>query len=276
MKKTESMRTGMSKLFWIILLITASTATAQDIHTDLAKALAADDMPQVCNIIDTAAMYVADHETGEAALLYLSRNGKIDQVRLLLDLGCDPDSRSKKGEFEGWTALTLALLKKHSAVAVLLLDKGADPKLSVKSSDWGKWSPLMMAARGGDLLVLDRILKAGADPDKRTRKNRTTALMMAAEAGQADVVRVLLDNGANPRKKDKNGWTPLFYAAKAASFACIQLLVDAGAKVDIKDADQVPLLIYASKYVTDKRKMPTAPADLEKILPYLKERTGDR
>ena len=276
MKKTESMRIGMSRLLWMVLLLTVSTATAQDIHTDLAKALEADDMAQVCHIIDATGMYVAEHETGEAALLYLCRNGKMDQVRLLLDLGCDPDSRGKTGDFEGWTALTLALLKEHSEIAVLLLDHGADPKLTVKGSDWGKWSPLMMAARGGDLLVLDRILKAGESPDKRTHKNRITALMMAAEAGQTEVCRVLLENGANPRKKDKNGWTPLFYAAKAASFPCIQLLVEAGARVDIKDAEQVPLLIYASKYVTDRRKMPTAPADLEKILPYLRERTDSR
>jgi len=264
----------MSRLLATVVLLFGVTVWGQDIHTDLANALAKDDVNLVCNIVDTAGMYVAEHETGEAALLYLCKHGKTEQVRLLLELGCDPDCRGKDGALEGWTPLTLALLNHHPEAAVLLLDHGADPKRTVNGSEWGNWSPLMMAARGGDILVLERILKAGANPDERTRKERTTALMMAAGAGQADSVRVLLENGANIHKKDRNGWTPLFYAAKSASFRCIQLCVEAGAKIDLKDADQVPLMIYAAKYVTDRRKMPNAPADLEQIMPYLQEKEG--
>ncbi len=244
---------------------------SQDIHESLRLALQADDMEQVCALIEKGSLYIAKHASGEQALRYLAFRGRPDMMEELLEDGCDPDARAKRGDLEGWTPLTLALFYEQTACAAVLLDHGADPEEPVKGGEWKNWTPLMMAAGTGDNRILERLLQLGADPDDRTREERATALMMAAGGGHSECVQKLLEAGADLEKEDRNDWTALFYAAKAGSLPCIRLLVEAGADVNAKDSDMVSLMIYATGSVTELRKDPDPPADLEEILPYLRK-----
>ena len=61
-----------------------------------------------------------------------------------------------------------------------------------------------------------------------------TALMKAAERGDASEVRALVDAGASVDEKDKWGQTALLCAACGGQTAAVQTLLEAGANIDEK------------------------------------------
>ncbi len=89
-----------------------------------------------------------------------------------------------------------------------LIDAGADPNLMAK----GK-RPLHEAVFGdwGSPTSVRVLLRNGADVDGRDQDGQT-ALMVAAQHGEAECVRVLLEGGANRSAKDLRGKTALDYA----------------------------------------------------------------
>lgn len=60
----------------------------------------------------------------------------------------------------------------------------------------------------------------------------TTALMEAAGAGFADVVKILLNGGATVNLKDKHHWTAFHHAAANGNAETLDHLRQAGANVD--------------------------------------------
>jgi ankyrin repeat protein len=58
------------------------------------------------------------------------------------------------------------------------------------------WSPLMHAIHKNQARAVEALLEAGADAN--VVSGRTTALIMAAGYGQADIVQMLLNHGAKP------------------------------------------------------------------------------
>lgn len=61
-----------------------------------------------------------------------------------------------------------------------------------------------------------------------------TPLHTAAEVGNVDGIRQLLDCGANIEARDNAGRTPLILATINGHFAAIQLLVERGANVNAR------------------------------------------
>ncbi|MFC8260170.1 ankyrin repeat domain-containing protein [Streptomyces sp. NPDC057291] len=68
----------------------------------------------------------------------------------------------------------------------------------------------------------------------RDRLGRTAVHYTAAD-GDADGLRVLLNEGADPEAADAAGWTPLHFAAQAQARLAIEVLLAAGATVDTAD-----------------------------------------
>jgi ankyrin repeat protein len=58
------------------------------------------------------------------------------------------------------------------------------------------WTPLMHAIHKNRARAVEALLEAGADAN--VVSGRTTALIMAAGYGQADIVQILLNHGAKP------------------------------------------------------------------------------
>ncbi|HVN06059.1 MAG TPA: ankyrin repeat domain-containing protein [Bryobacteraceae bacterium] len=118
-------------------------------------------------------------------LLSLAVNhGQLGMVRLLLDLGADPDERTILHEVEqpttsAGTPLWHAALRGHLAIAELLLDRGADPNANVYASGWA----LMNACRRGDEDMKRLLLARGAQPQP----------YMIAEAHDVEQARRMLD-----------------------------------------------------------------------------------
>ena len=91
----------------------------------------------------------------------------------------------------------------------------------------------------GDVVEMARLLDAGAEPDALVAGHtpsgaivQTTALLEAAERGQLDAVRLLLDRGADPSLADSNGTTPLMRAARNGRAAVVRELAVRGADLD--------------------------------------------
>lgn len=84
----------------------------------------------------------------------------------------------------------------------LLLHKGYDI-----NSESGGTTPLFGASVGGREEMVTFLISKGADVNRKSRLIGESALMGAAEVGQAGTVKLLLNNGAEPCAMDKEGHT---------------------------------------------------------------------
>ena len=89
------------------------------------------------------------------------------------------------------------------------------------------------------------LLDAGADVNQKEPGYNRTALHLAAQRGQTEVVRLLLDRGADISARENDNETPLYYATGGGSLETVKLLVERGLKVEdgqSKVEDATPLL----------------------------------
>ena len=76
----------------------------------------------------------------------------------------------------------------------------------------------------GDIGAIKQFIIAGINKEARTVEDGYTALMIAAYAGHAEIVRILLDNGLNVNAFDNTGVTALMRAAIAGHSDCARVL----------------------------------------------------
>ena len=150
------------------------------------------------------------------------------------------NSKLYEGIDEGDERRVLELLKAgtdpNSSRGALFLDRAID--------GIGTLSPLHFALWRGQPKIAIDLLEAGADPNSRDRLG-STALIVAANAGQTELVRVLLAKGADPRAasssdgettlrngpKGPGGWYPLAgNSPKSLQPEIREMLIEAGAK----------------------------------------------
>lgn len=92
---------------------------------------------------------------------------------------------------------------------------------------------------------------AAAVPAQRTADEvANRALLMAAEAGRADLVGYALDNGADPNTRDlpRGGLSPLMLAAANGHMRASILLLDAGADIDARSSENWTALMFAARF----------------------------
>ena len=160
-------------------------------------------------------------QRGYTPLLFAARQGRVENVRLLLDAGADVNEAAPTGE----SALVVASFSGQGEVAALLLDRGADP------NDQGAgYSPLHTAVVRGDLELIEALCARGADPNTRLtegsqqrreaywfalseRWRGATPFWLAAKFAEVDIMRALIDNGADPLLAANDGTTPLMSIA---------------------------------------------------------------
>lgn len=101
---------------------------------------------------------------------------------------------------------------------------------------------LMQAALLGDVAAAQQLLnQAGA-----ANKSGRTALMMAASAGNADIVALLIGTGKETRKQDLEGRTALYFAVKGLHYSSIRHLAVYEAGLQKSDG-QTSLMIGAKR-----------------------------
>ena len=243
-----------------------------------------------------------DEMLDEPALITASMNGNSNVVKLLLEHG------AKK--HLGW-ALTEAILKEHDEIIQLLSERGAqvdnDDRLDYFMLDE---PPLVTASISGNTNIVKLLLEHGAkkhlgwalteaikhkhievtkvllehgvsvdeiSDDDRTplievKENLQTALILACQKGNTDVIQLLLNNGAQVNAEiserfaiveaSKNGHTEaiklllkhgaklqtaLIEASRNGHAEVVKLLLEKGARVNVQDSNGRSALITASE-----------------------------
>jgi ankyrin repeat protein len=126
-----------------------------------------------------------------------------------------------------------------------LASQAVEARASLDRYDWHLgYSPLGMAISRGHVDLVRFLLDAGANP--RTGSLTITALGLAAEQGEAEIIQMLLPRGIDVNEPvGQDGWTALLSAIKHGHRSVVQLLVTAGANVNIWSRGETPILLAA-------------------------------
>jgi len=95
----------------------------------------------------------------------------------------------------------------------------------------------------GDVAEARRLLRAGANVSAANNYG-ATAMSLAAEVGNTDMLKVLLEAGANVESPNADGQTALLAVARTGKVDAAKVLLDHGAAVDAKEkfGGQTPLM----------------------------------
>lgn len=102
---------------------------------------------------------------------------------------------------------------------------------------------LIDAAESGDIDAIRRLLDGGADVNIKDKDWGFGPLHSAAGTGRSDIAELLLARGAIVDAKDSTGATPLHEAAKRGHVNVAELLIARGANVNTRtnQDDMTPL-----------------------------------
>jgi ankyrin repeat protein len=218
-------------------------------------------------LLDKGAKADAASETGVTPLMEAARSGSVALVRVLLARGADVDASERD---RGQTALMWAVSERHPQVVAVLLDHQANvhaktrvrplrvmldqgPRRSVKTSvqdarqiETGGSTALLFAAQVGDAESASLLLRAGASVND-SAADGNSALVLATFAGHPEVARVLIDAGADPNASGA-GYSALHAAALRGDLATVKALLAKGANPDPRLTKGSPVRRFGSQW----------------------------
>ena len=157
---------------------------------------------------------------GESAVRVLSRIGRFDAVRLLLDAGANPEDIK-------FTPLIAAVAFGTPADVEAVVGVGVD----LEEKDWWERTAWLVAIQTGDIAKAQYLLEQGAQPDATGRCSKTP-LFYAIENNHIPMLLWLLEIGIDVHQTDDFGGTALKAAAQNDSLEAVEVLLQAGADVN--------------------------------------------
>jgi ankyrin repeat protein len=186
---------------------------------------------------------IRNHHTPELHLACLQ--GEVDKVKTLLAqrsgiFRTKPDLEFK--DPEGNTPLCMGARGGHAGIIKDLLAEGA--KIDTKC--YGMKTALVIAAERRNLEMMEVLIQAGADLNAQF-ENQHTAAHLAADRDFTDVIKLLAKAGADMSAVCAGeGYTPLHIAAVHDHEKSVQALIDVGADINARDRDgQTPVHVAA-------------------------------
>jgi ankyrin repeat protein len=179
---------------------------------------------------------IADAD-GNTPLHHAARSSDPGVAARLFDAHAPVDALNS----EGFSPLGVACEAGNWRLARFLLDHAAhcepgagDASLGIP----GRGQPALLAAAAGDddAAGVQLLLKHKARVDARG-SDQSTALMLACEANNPEIVGVLLDAGAAVDLRDAQGMTPLMHAARGGSELVLERLAKARPDPKLVDND---------------------------------------
>ena len=111
-------------------------------------------------------------------------------------------------------------------------------------------TPSMIAACYNHKNILIQLLKAGTIINETNENNEinenNNALMIAAEAGSFECLKILLEYGSSINEQNKYGETALIISALYRKPKCLQLLLEHNASIDVQDNEGMTALMQAA------------------------------
>lgn len=190
----------------------------------------------------------------ESEFLDAVRRGDEPAVAAMLDEDSELAGATDAG---GTRAVILALRYRQDAVAWLLAERREDPGLyecvsvgfldgleraigedpdSVRRPAPDGCTALGLAAEFGELEATRILLNAGADVD-RLEPTGLAPIHLALSGGHVAVARALMAHGGDPNLPAANAWTPLHYAADLGDAEIALELVEIGARPGPKNRE---------------------------------------
>lgn len=217
----EPQADGMTALAWacryesesaveLLLAAGADVNKANDYQiTPLLIACEAGNGKIVSRLLAAGADSKSNQAGGVTPLHLAARAGDVTSIAMLIAAGAEADSRERRKQ----TPLMWAAAAGNSNAVTALISAGANH--DARSSQ--DFSAMMFAARDGRDSVVQALLDAGVDVNtamegdrsgNRTRRDGTSALILATESGHYELAIKLVAAGANPNDQ-RNGFTPL-------------------------------------------------------------------
>ncbi len=208
----------MRKLLCILFTAVFSTAAAVPKTDDIDRAIRANDLPRLRQLIQSRESSNTANHLGSTPLHYAALYGSAEGLDFLLQKSAEPNTRNQAGVtpliLASWSFERTRLLIEHGATVNVATKQGITPLL-------------VAAAAHGNAATLRYLLDKGADLQAQDTDGED-ALMRAALSGDADMVKLLLDRGANAKRADKSGNTALTNATTFPDSQRIQMLLEAG------------------------------------------------
>ena len=234
-------------------------------------------------LLDAGADIEATDEGYATALIGAAHNRQVEAVKMLLSRGADPNHRQKRGgdalteaEYSGNSELYAILTKAKERPGKAREDFTAELAQAAGEGSYEKVQALIYkganvrraggeaaigAVRAKNAEVLKVLLDKGAEL-KGYRNNNLTPLLIAANLGADDVVRLLLERGADINETNGEGWqpevrplevhpdansqwSPLHAAVQGNHLETVKILIEKGAKLDVRDGRGCTPLAYA-------------------------------
>lgn len=162
------------------------------------------------------------------------RNDNTGSLRSLLQRGIDPNTRNGRGQ----PGLVVAMQEKSPKAVKVLLDQ---PGIDIDALNAAGESALMIAALKGDLADVKLLLDRGA----KVNQAGWSPLHYAATGPEVAIVKLLLDRGALIDAPSPNGSTPLMLAAQYGSEDNVKLLLARGADAGLRNQKDLTAVDFA-------------------------------
>ncbi len=176
-------------------------------YDDYVRAIISDNERAMVNLIFRGFDPNTRDERGRPGLVAALHQGSLGVFDVLLK---SPGIRVNEASRQGETALMMACIKGHLALAKELILRGADINRE-------GWAPLHYAASADTPQTVDiiRLLLDNSAYIDAESPNGTTPLMLAAQYSSEAVVDLLLKEGADIALRNQRGFTAVDFAQQA-------------------------------------------------------------
>lgn len=230
--------------------------------TPISEAAVLGDLAMMKVLLEAGADPDTKNPDGQTPLTVVARSNNIDTAKLLLKHGADVNATE---QWKGQNAVIWAAAQSQPAMLKLLLEAGGDPnsrsminprERQISQERRFQWRPaggmtaLVYAAREGCLDCAKLLVEAGADIDAGDAEN-VTPLLVAVINMRFDTAKYLVEAGANVNKWSFRGENPIYSAVdvntvphggypdrpsmdQTSSLEMIRILLEAGANPNLQ------------------------------------------